>query len=162
LHCGRDDASLFYFSSSCGKMEIQCACWCCVRVSDAVRPFPCRRNKGLTPSDPVFTSRPQITYKFSSSQKLTSKVSSGSDSRGCNCKAIHISLSPWLKQGFAAVSVRLSGRNLPYCDTCTSVPVPSSPFTGTVNLTLRRLMSYIYGAPILDVSRSHTTTQHSR
>ena len=29
-------------------------------------------------------------------------------------------------------------------------------------LTLRRLMSYIYGGPILDVSRSHTTTQHSR
>ena len=25
-------------------------------------------------------------------------------------------------------------------------------------LTFRRLMSYIYGAPILDVSRSHTTT----
>ena len=33
-----------------------------------------------------------------------------------------------------------------------------------LNLTLRLLMSYIYiyGAPILDVSRSHTTTQHSR
>ena len=30
------------------------------------------------------------------------------------------------------------------------------------DLTLRQLMSYIYGAPILDVSRSHTTTQHSR
>ena len=29
-------------------------------------------------------------------------------------------------------------------------------------LTFRRLMSYIYGGPILDVSRSHTTTQHSR
>jgi len=29
-------------------------------------------------------------------------------------------------------------------------------------LTLRWLMSYIYGAPILDISRSHTTTQHSR
>ena len=29
-------------------------------------------------------------------------------------------------------------------------------------LTFRRLVSYIYGAPILDVSRSHTTTQHSR
>jgi hypothetical protein len=29
-------------------------------------------------------------------------------------------------------------------------------------LTLRWLMSYIYGAPILDVSRSHITTQHSR
>ena len=30
------------------------------------------------------------------------------------------------------------------------------------SLTLRLLMSHIYGAPILDVSRSHTTTQHSR
>ena len=30
------------------------------------------------------------------------------------------------------------------------------------SLTLRLLMSYIYGAPILDVSRSNTTTQHSR
>ena len=34
------------------------------------------------------------------------------------------------------------------------------------SLTLRLLMSYIYiyiyGAPNLDVSRSHTTTQHSR
>ena len=30
------------------------------------------------------------------------------------------------------------------------------------SLTLRWLMSYIYGAPILEVSRSHTTTQHSR
>jgi len=33
---------------------------------------------------------------------------------------------------------------------------------GFTALTLRRLMSYIYGAPILDVSRSHTTTHHSR
>jgi len=33
---------------------------------------------------------------------------------------------------------------------------------GFVILTFRLLMSYIYGAPILDVSRSHTTTQHSR
>jgi len=30
------------------------------------------------------------------------------------------------------------------------------------SLTIRLPMSYIYGAPILDVSRSHTTTQHSR
>ena len=30
------------------------------------------------------------------------------------------------------------------------------------SLTLRLLMSCIYGAPILDVSRSHTTTHHSR
>jgi len=35
-------------------------------------------------------------------------------------------------------------------------------FAAWYRLTLRRLMSYIYGAPILDVSRSHTTTQHSR
>ena len=34
--------------------------------------------------------------------------------------------------------------------------------TACGTLTLRWLMSYIYGAPILDVSRSHTTTQHSR
>ena len=37
---------------------------------------------------------------------------------------------------------------------------------GVKSLTLRLLVSYIYiyiyGAPILDVSRSHTTTQHSR
>jgi hypothetical protein len=30
------------------------------------------------------------------------------------------------------------------------------------SLTLRLLVSYIYGATILDVSRSHTTTQHGR
>ena len=30
------------------------------------------------------------------------------------------------------------------------------------SLTVRLLMSCIYGAPILDVSRSHTTTHHSR
>ena len=43
---------------------------------------------------------------------------------------------------------------------------PSAAETVQVShaLTLRLLMSYIYiyGAPILDVSRSHTTTQHSR
>jgi hypothetical protein len=30
------------------------------------------------------------------------------------------------------------------------------------SLTLKLLMSYIYGAPILDVSRSHTMTQRSK
>ena len=35
-------------------------------------------------------------------------------------------------------------------------------FLNPLCLTLRRLMSYIYGGPILDVSRSHTTTQQSR
>jgi hypothetical protein len=33
---------------------------------------------------------------------------------------------------------------------------------GVKSLILRLLMSYIYGAPILGVSRSHTTMQHSR
>jgi len=40
------------------------------------------------------------------------------------------------------------------------VEEPTSPYL--VILTLRLLMSYIYGAPNLDVSRSHTTTQHRR
>jgi len=39
---------------------------------------------------------------------------------------------------------------------------PSKMSVHQSKLTLRWLMSYIYGAPILDVSRSHTTTQHSR
>ena len=38
----------------------------------------------------------------------------------------------------------------------------SAHVNGMNELTLRRLMSYIYGAPILDVSSSHTMTQHSR
>ena len=42
------------------------------------------------------------------------------------------------------------------------VPAIGTPHNLQKHLTLRRLMSYIYGAPILDVSRSHTTTQHSR
>ena len=33
--------------------------------------------------------------------------------------------------------------------------------TEEVGLTLRRLMSYIYGAPILDVSRSHNDAAQS-
>jgi len=32
-----------------------------------------------------------------------------------------------------------------------------TPILSCTVLTLRRLMSYIYGTPILDVSRSHTT-----
>ena len=41
-------------------------------------------------------------------------------------------------------------------------PKVLNALVGVIPLTLRRLMSFIYGAPILDVSRSHTTTQHSR
>ena len=45
---------------------------------------------------------------------------------------------------------------------CLCVNVYCHPVTTQLQLTLRRLTSYIYGAPILDVSRSHTTTEHSR
>ena len=40
--------------------------------------------------------------------------------------------------------------------------ISQKPVLVTGSLTLRLLMSYIYGAHILDVSRSHTTTHHSR
>jgi len=40
--------------------------------------------------------------------------------------------------------------------------ISSSSSGGQIVLTLRLLMSCIYGAPILDVCRSHTTTHHSR
>ena len=46
-------------------------------------------------------------------------------------------------------------------ETCSNKPSELRSIL-SIPLTLRRLMSYIYGAPILDVSRSHTTTQHSR
>jgi hypothetical protein len=51
----------------------------------------------------------------------------------------------------------------------TSSPLAPSPahcssksLAYVLPLTFRWLMSYIYGVHILDVSRSHTTTQHSR
>ena len=52
---------------------------------------------------------------------------------------------------------------LSYLNSIHSLKVAS--FKGRFNiylLNLRLLMSYIYGAPILDVSRSHTRTHHSR
>ena len=62
--------------------------------------------------------------------------------------------------------LKLMLRWLPSC--CCMHFIQSSGFNfikiKLIALTLRRLMSYIYiyGALILDVSRSHTTTQHSR
>jgi hypothetical protein len=49
-----------------------------------------------------------------------------------------------------------------YVSTFRSMCAVSNMSVFCSSLTLRWLMSYIYGAPILDVSRSHTTTQHSR
>ena len=42
------------------------------------------------------------------------------------------------------------------------IQIPMYNYFNNMILTLRLLMSYIYGAPILDVSRSHTTTQHNK
>jgi hypothetical protein len=51
-------------------------------------------------------------------------------------------------------------------DCCIMYPSPAENVSTAPlcfeRLTLQLLMSYIYGTPILDVSRSHTTTQHSR
>ena len=47
-------------------------------------------------------------------------------------------------------------------ETCIFSTVFRKIYKYQISLTLRWLMSYIYGAPILDLSRSHTTTQHSR
>ena len=51
---------------------------------------------------------------------------------------------------------------IPRDNPTTTLTLRSARNTDGGHLTLRVLMSYIYGAPILDVSRSHTTTQHSR
>ena len=58
-------------------------------------------------------------------------------------------------QRTAAFPLQNGYANAPQCNVIRTMPLL---------LTLRRLMSYIYiyGASILDVSRSHTTTQHSR
>ena len=55
---------------------------------------------------------------------------------------------------------RSAAVNLTENSVCTVQQV--GPVIRNSTLTLRLLMSHIYGAPILDVSRSHTTTHHSR
>ena len=55
-----------------------------------------------------------------------------------------------------------SARDLDPSLTLQNVMIPCTDNEFDFRLTLRLLMSYVYGAPILDVSRSHTTTQHSR
>ena len=65
---------------------------------------------------------------------------------------------------FTITRARLKHHKLPthsfYLRVCASPE--SEMLEHLATLTLRLLMSYIYGAPILDVSRSHTTTHHSR
>ena len=80
---------------------------------------------------------------------------------------------PWVSQPLQTIVVTVShntARVLPsmfipiYCSTIILLFKAIWVYLLTASLTLRRLMSYIYiyGAPILDVSRSHTTTQLSR
>jgi hypothetical protein len=58
----------------------------------------------------------------------------------------------------------LQGKRIftPLANCTNQLPIKRLPQALFSGLTLRLLMSYIYGAPNLDVSRSHTTTQHSR
>ena len=72
----------------------------------------------------------------------------------------HCSLPSPISESSPGNSAHMAGSN-----ECCVIPRHISqlpPTHSKHDLTLRRLMSYIYGAPILDVSRSHTTTQHSR
>jgi len=81
-----------------------------------------------------------------------------SENRPCECHVLGSAVHEFLSLFF--ILVARFGQNV-YFGT-------STPCDEVFNslLTLRRLMSYIYiyvyGASILDVSRSHTTTQHSR
>jgi len=69
-----------------------------------------------------------------------------------------------LKSAMLLSSAWASSPSDSLCPTKTSfiLYVVNPSTCSSTSLTLRRLMSYIYGATILDVSRSHTTTQHSR
>jgi len=71
----------------------------------------------------------------------------------------------WCKE-YATLSLVWRGNHTLPIEFSSSLPPWSVKLLKTkhrlIYLTLRLLMSYIHGAPILDVSRSHTTTQHSR
>ena len=59
------------------------------------------------------------------------------------------------------ITATIGFNHLPPNIRCTHHPVWHTKMPNVRHLTLRLLMSYIYGAPILDVSRPHTT-HHSR
>jgi len=95
-----------------------------------------------------------VVFFFSNTCKY--KLSSS----GNDCASYRFSLSSCNKYK----SVKTLWKQLPYkgfASYFSSVP-GSNLLSCTILLTLRFLMSYIYGAPILDVSRSYTTTHHSR
>jgi len=91
--------------------------------------------------------------------------------QNCNTKASRIFQIIWLKSSQkAAYSLReifnpLSPELNPICYLLALLGAHHFLHVSRIRvklLTFRLLMSYIYGAPVLDVSRSHTTTQHSR
>jgi len=82
-----------------------------------------------------------------------------------NCSLSRAAVRPLQRRSFKGHYVKvLFHPMLPYFQKPLPFFALSPLVRATCSLTLRRLMSYIYiyGAPILDVSRSHTTTQHSR
>jgi len=91
--------------------------------------------------------------------------------RGADCDTEHYQVAEKVRERLAVVEQavqRLDGerfnlRKLNELEVRKQYQIEiTNRFAALENLTLRQLMSYIYGAPILDVSRSHTTTQHSR
>ena len=122
------------------------------RVSDFPRSaslFPCQQKR--THSTYPFTHVTDAVWF----QKITTLLNSSLPAT-CSPNRILVSV---LRQTKTAHFVTSCVFKVNFC--YTFLISPQLP-TCHIPLTLRLLMSYIYGAPILDVSRSHTTTHHSR
>ena len=96
-------------------------------------------------------------HKFKGLIKLCVQLVKKGEKRRLNCE--YIQCNKHRKPYHTHTWYKTNGRNhiLEY-----ETHKDAAAFKCVFCLTLRRLMSYIYGAPILDVSRSHTTTRHSR
>jgi len=94
----------------------------------------------------------------------TSWVTRPEESYRLWCVVVSDLETSWMRRTWST-----EGAVAPKTNKQTNKPLPKSQSVLTAKkikiyktLTLRLLMSYIYGAHILDVSRSHTTTQYSR
>ena len=90
------------------------------------------------------------------------------DTGKCFCN-LYLTLSPSAisekTMGYFGLVNPLNSELNPICYLLALLGAHHFPYVRRIRvklLTFRLLMSYIYGAPILDVSRSHTTTHHSR
>ena len=73
------------------------------------------------------------------------------------------SFSTWITKRSFAVTIAYACAPVLWCSDLITLSVwLCTSYLQQCLLTLRLLMSCMYGAPILDVSRSHTTTHHSR